>query len=234
MFYPSRLLAVFGPRVGRMTQSAYIIGFVLPLVAVMGLSWLMFVGAPGLLGTPGHFALAIGLTVLMVTGDAHNIRRWQDLGSSGAMYRMMRPGVVLLPVLAFALQFLVPAQLASAGDMEALAFMIGMEFGGVSLQPAPLVLLAVTFVGVVGNVGYLSLMPGQQGENAYGPDPRGGMPVPGMPVPGMSAMASVRGGEANDPVKRALADYQARQRAAARPVVNTVRPTGGATFGKKR
>ena len=231
MFYPSRLLAVFGPRVGRMTQSAYILGFVLPFVAVMGLSWLMFVGAPGLLGTPGHYVLAIGWTVVMATGDAHNIRRWQDLGSSGAMYRMMRPGVVLLPVLAFALQFLVPAQLASAGDMEALAFMIGMEFGGVWLQPAPMALLAITFVGVVGNVIYLSLMPGQQGENAYGPDPRGGMPVPG-------ATAISRDNSEDDPVKRALADYEARQKAAARPavnpVVNSVRPTGGATFGKKR
>lgn len=231
MFYPSRLLAVFGPRVGRMTQSAYILGFVLPLVAVMGLSWLMFFGAPGLLGTPGHYVLAIGWTVVMATGDAHNIRRWQDLGSSGAMYRMMRPGVVLLPVLAFALQFLVPAQLASAGDMEALAFMIGMEFGGVWLQPAPMALLAITFVGVVGNVIYLSLMPGQQGPNAYGPDPRGGMPVPG-------ATAVSRENSGDDPVKRALADYEARQKAAARPavhpVVNGARPTGGATFGKKR
>jgi len=229
MFYPSRLLAVFGPRVGRMTQSAYIIGFVLPFVAVMGLGWLMFVGAPGLLGTPGHYALAIGWAVLMATGDAHNIRRWQDLGSSGAIYRMMRPGVVLLPVLAFALQFLVPAQLAAAGDMGALAFMIGMQFGGVWLQPAPLALLAITFVGVIGNVIYLSLMPGQQGENAYGPDPRGGVPVPGA-----LAVASARSDSENDPVKRALADYQARQAAAARPVVNTARPTGGATFGKKR
>ena len=233
MFYPSRLLGLFAPRAGRMTQSAYIIGFVLPFLAVMALTWLMFVGAPGLLGTPGHYVLAIGWTVLMATGDAHNVRRWQDLGSSGAMYRMMRPGVVLLPLLAFALQFLVPAQLASAGDMEALAFMIGMEFGGVWLQPAPMALLAITFVGVVGNVIYLSLMPGQQGGNAYGPDPRGGMPVPGV-----LATASVRSDGENDPVKRALADYQARQEAAARPVVNpvvnNVRPTGGATFGKKR
>jgi uncharacterized membrane protein YhaH (DUF805 family) len=229
MFYPSRLLAFFAPRAGRMTQSAYIIGFVLPFVAVMGLGWLMFVGAPGLLGTPGYYAIAIGWTVLMATGDAHNIRRWQDLGSSGAMYRMMRPGVVLLPALAFALQFLVPAQLAAAGDMEALAFMIGMEFGGVWLQPAPLVLLAITFVGVTGNVIYLSIMPGQQGENAYGPDPRGDMIVPGAP-----AAASARSDGENDPVKRALADYHARRKAAARPVVSSVRPTGGATFGKKR
>ena len=86
-------------------------------------------------------------------------------------------------------------------------------------------------MGVVGNVIYLSLMPGQQGPNAYGPDPRGGMPVPG-------ATAISRENSGDDPVKRALADYEARQKAAARPVVNpvvnSVRPTGGATFGKKR
>jgi uncharacterized membrane protein YhaH (DUF805 family) len=228
MFYPSRLLAMFAPRVGRMTQSAYIVGFVLPLVAVAGLTWLMFAGAPDLLGSPGRYALALGATLLMATGDAHNIRRWRDLGSSGAMYRMMRPGVVLLPVLAFLLQFIVPAHLAAAGDMESLAFMMGMEFGGVAWQPAPLALLAITVIGVVGNVAYLSIMPGQQGENAFGPDPRGGMPVPGAPA------ASAWSDGESDPVKRALADYQARQKAAARPVATSVRPTGGATFGKKR
>ena len=58
MFYPSRLLGLFAPRAGRMTQSAYIIGFVLPFLAVMALTWLMFVGAPGLLGMPGHYVLA--------------------------------------------------------------------------------------------------------------------------------------------------------------------------------
>jgi hypothetical protein len=85
----------------------------------------------------------------------------------------------------------------------------------------------------MGNVIYLSLMPGQQGENAYGPDPRGGMPVPGA-----TATARARSDGEDDPVKRALADYEARQKAAARPVVkpaaNSVRPKGGATFGKKR
>ena len=38
----------------------------------------------------------------------------------------------------------------------------------------------------------------------------------------------------DDPVKRALADYQARQAVSARPATTAVRPTGGATFGKKR
>ena len=139
------------------------------------------------------------------------------------------PGLVLLPVLAFALQFLVPAHLAMAGDIEALSFMIGMEFGGVAWQPAPLALLAITFLVGAGNVIYLSIMPGQQGPNTFGPDPHGDPLVPGV----VAASARPRDGE-DDPVKRALADYHARQRAAAQPAVSSVRPTGGATFGKKR
>ncbi len=228
MFYLSSLLKPFTTRAGRVSQSSYILGFVLPFAALLGLSWLMFFGAPGLLGTPGYYAIALGWTVLMGTGDAQNIRRWNDLGNSGALYRLLRPGLVLLPVLALVLQFVLPAHMAMAGDMEALAFMIGMEFGGVAWQPAPLALLAITLVGATGNVVYLAMMPGQQGPNAYGPDPHGGVPVTG----GQHA-ASGQGGE-DDPVKRALADYQARQKAAARPVVSSVRPTGGATFGKKR
>jgi uncharacterized membrane protein YhaH (DUF805 family) len=229
MFYPSQLLVPFAPRAGRMSRTPYILGFVAPFVLVVGMSWLMFFGAPGLLGTPGHYAIALGWTVLMTTGDAHNIRRWNDLGSSAALYRLLRPGIVLLPLLAFALQFLIPAHLAMAGDMEALAFMIGMEFGGVTLQPAPLALLAITLIAVTGNVVYLSLMPGQSGPNAYGPDPRGDPILPvGGHVAGKSSNAD------DDPVKRALVDYQARQAAAARPAASSLRSTGGATFGKKR
>ncbi len=120
--------------------------------------------------------LAIGWTVLMATGDAHNIRRWQRSWQFGRDVRMLRPGVVLLPVLAFVLQFIVPAQLASAGDMESLAFMIGH---GVRRRG-----VAAGAAGAAGDHGcaassamsiYLSLMPGQQGQNAYGPDPRGDM-----------------------------------------------------------
>lgn len=229
MFCPSQLLAPFAPRAGRMSRTPYILGFVAPFVLVVGMSWLMFFGAPGLLGTPGHYAIALGWAVLLTTGDAHNIRRWNDLGSSAALYRLLRPGLVLLPLLAFALQFLIPAHLAMAGDMEALAFMIGMEFGGVTLQPAPLALLAITLVAVTGNVLYLSLMPGQSGPNAYGHDPHGD---PILPVGGHAAGKS--GKAEDDPVKRALADHQARQAAAARPATSSLRSTGGATFGKKR
>ncbi len=229
MFYPSKLLAPFAPRVGRMSQTTYILSFVVPFAAVIGLTWLVLFGAPGLLGTPGYYVVALGWTILMATGDACNIRRWNDLGSSAALYRLLRPGLVLLPLLAFALQFLIPAHLAMAGDMSSLAFMIGMEFGGVSLQPVPLALLVITLLAVTGNVVYLAIMPGQHGPNAYGPDPHGD------PLVSVSATTSSapRDGE-DDPVKRALADYHARQRTPAQPVASSARPAGGATFGKKR
>lgn len=235
MFYISSLLKPFTTRAGRVSQSAYILGFVVPFVLVAGLTWLMFFGAPGLMGTPGHYVVALGWTVLMATGDAHNIRRWNDLGNSGALYRLLRPGIVLLPVLALVLQFVLPAHMAMAGDMQALAFMIGMEFGGVSWQPAPLALLVITVVAVTGNVLYLAIMPGQQGPNAYGADPHGDP----LPVPGGSKTPAGGGGE-DDPVKRALADYQARQAAAKRtPAQNSSmqgKPTspGAAAFGRKR
>lgn len=234
MFYPSSLLKLFTTRAGRVSQSSYILGFVIPFAALLGLSWLIFVAAPGFLGTPGQYVVALGWAVLMGTGDAQNIRRWNDLGNSGALYRLLRPGIVLLPVLALVLQFVLPAHMAMAGDMQALAFMMGMEFGGVAWQPAPLALLAITLVGATGNVLYLAMMPGQQGPNAYGPDPHGDP----MPVPGGVKVAGGQGGE-DDPVKRALADYQARQAAAARPVVSGARPAANpaapaGAFGKKR
>ena len=118
MFYPSRLLAVLAPRVGRMTQSAYILGFVLPLLAVAGLSWLMFAGAPGMLGTTGYYAAGDRLDGADGDGGCAEhpalARSWQF----GRDVPDVRPGVVLLPVLAFVLQFIVPAQLASAGDVD--------------------------------------------------------------------------------------------------------------------
>ena len=234
MFYVSSLLKPFTTRAGRVSQSSYILGFVLPFIALLGLTWLMFVGAPGVLGTPGMYVLALGWTVLMATGEAQNIRRWNDLGNSGALYRLLRPGLVLLPVLALVLQFVLPAHMAMAGDMAALSFMIGMEFGGVAWQPAPLALLAITLVGATGNVLYLAITPGQQGPNAYGPDPHGD------PMPALGGARAGGPAEADDdPVKRALADYQARQReavkpavAAARPAANPAAPAGA--FGKKR
>lgn len=237
VFYPSQLLAPFTPRAGRMPQSAYILGFVLPLVVVLGLTWFVFVGFPGLLGMAGHVVVALGWTVLMGIGDACNIRRWNDLGSSAALYKLLRLGLVLLPLLAFTLQFLVPAHLAMAGDVESLVFLMGMEFGGFTLQPAPLALLAITLVVGLANVIYLSVAPGQQGANAYGPDPHGDPLVPGAATASRSSAD-----EGDDPVKRALAEYN-RQRTAPAPAQTqpVMRSSGGpvraptpGAFGKKR
>jgi uncharacterized membrane protein YhaH (DUF805 family) len=234
MFYVSSLLRPFTTRAGRVSQSSYILGFVLPFIVLLGLTGLMFAGALGVLGPPGMYVVALGWTVLMATGDAQNIRRWNDLGSSGVLYRVLRPGLVLLPVLALVLQFVLPAHMAMAGDMAALSFMIGMEFGGVAWQPVPLALLAITLVGAAGNVLYLAITPGQQGPNAYGPDPHGDpMPALGGPKPGETA------GAEDDPVKRALADYQARQREAVKSQVAPARAAGtpaapAGAFGKKR
>lgn len=243
MFYWSKLLAPLAPRAGRCSQYSYLTGFTLPFVALLGVSWLLVVGAPGLLDTPGYYVVALGWTYLLATGDAYNTRRWRDLGNSGALYRLLRPGVVLLPLLAFALQFIIPAQLATAGDMEALAFLMSMEFGGFSLQPAPLALLAITVVGVTGNVIYLSLMPGQIGPNDFGQDPRsGGIPIKSLVQPG-----NAKTDAAGDPVERALRDYRERSAQNVGPTAthaavsqpaparsSTIRPTGGAVFGKKR
>ncbi len=243
VFYWSKLLAPFAPRAGRCSQSSYLTGFTLPFIVLLGVSWLVLFGAPGLLGTPGYYAVALGWTYLLATGDAYNVRRWRDLGNSGALYKLLRPGVVLLPVLAIALQFVIPAQLASAGDMEALAFMMSMEFGGFRLQPVPTTLLAITVIGVTGNVIYLSLMPGTIGPNAFGEDPRSG----GIPVKSLMPSGNAQADTAGDPVERALREYRERsaqaaapvaaralasQKAAARP--SAIRPTGGAVFGKKR
>jgi len=89
-----------------------------------------------------------------------NIRRYHDLGHSGRLYRLCRPGIVLLPLIAFALQFLIPAQMASAGDLGALAYLMNQEVAP-SMGLAPSVLPGITFTGVAINLIYLSLMPGQ-------------------------------------------------------------------------
>jgi len=237
VFYPSRLLALFMPRAGRMSRSAYLRGFVLPFIAVISLTWLLMIAAPGLLGAPGYGLVALGWLLILSTGDACNIRRWNDLGRSAVLYRLLRPALVLLPLLAFAMQFLVPAHLAMAGDMDAFAFLAGMMVGGVSLQAAPLGLLALTLTAMLANIIYLSVMPGQAGTNLYGPDPRGDRVVPG----GVLGIRSVADTE-DDPVSRALAAYN-RQRMAGAP--GRTRPGTGVghpaasqrspgAFGKKR
>lgn len=218
-----------------MPQSAYILGFVIPLAAVLALTWLQLFAAPNVLGTPGFVVLAVGWVLILSIGDACNIRRWNDLGSSAALYRLLRRGLVILPLLAFMLQFLVPAHLAMAGDMAALAFLMGMEFGGVSLQPAPLALLAITTLAGLANVIYLAVMPGQRGSNPYGPDPLGDPLV----AVGASPAVSVKSGE-DDPVQRALAEYNRQRKAppavqtAPRTAVPQARAARPGAFGKRR
>jgi hypothetical protein len=135
---------------------------------------------------------------------------------------------VVLPLLAFALDFLIPAQMASAGDMEATLHLIS-EAMSPTIHPVALALLVLTAAGVAGNLLYLSLMPGQAGPNQYGPDPRDGVAAPGV-TPIKSS--------ADDFVDRALADYHARQKSAAvapasaRPA--QAAPGPAASFGKKR
>ena len=216
-------------REGRLSQLGYVLTFTLPFLATLGLTVAMFT-APnmfGALGPVGIYGLAFGWLLLMAVGDALNIKRYHDLGHSGRLYRLCRPGVVVLPLLAFVMDFFIPAQLASAGDMEATLYLIGESLAP-TIDPVPLALLVITVAGVAVNVGYLSLMPGQDGPNEYGPSPLGGAASPGI-VPGARGQSSE-----SDPVKRALADYQARQQAAARLPVASARPAAGGTFGKKR
>lgn len=230
MFYWSKLLAPFAPRDGRVSQMSYIVGFVAPCLVMVGLSWLLIFGAPDLLGTAGYSIAALGWTFVLATGDAYNVRRWHDLGNSAAIYKLLRPCLFLLPVLALVMQFLVPAHLAAAGDVESLILLVGMEIGGFQIQPAPLALLAITAFGVVANSLYLSLAPGQIGPNAYGPDPRSG----GIPL---SALAPSAADPQDDPVQRALAAYQRDKAAAAAPAAGkepAFRPMTGGAFGRKK
>lgn len=233
-------------RDGRLSQQAYILTFMLPVLVTAALTASMFTN-PGLfamLGPVGIYGPALGWLLLMGVGDALNIKRYHDLGHSGRLYRLCRPGIVVLPLLAFALDFLIPAQLASAGDMEATLHLISESLAP-TIDPAPLALLVLTAAGVVINVAYLSLMPGQSGPNEYGPDPRGDA---GAPDTGAWAAKTAPG---EDPVQRALREYQQRAlegvggiaprssapgvapRAAASPPAG-FKPVAGATFGKKR
>lgn len=219
---------------GRLSRSSYLQVFVTPLAALGVATWAAFALAPDLVSGPASAVFALGWVFFLSVADALNIRRWHDLGVSGALYRLARPFVVILPLGAFAIQFFLPSFMAMSGDMGALAFLIGQDLGGWTLKPVPLAMIGITIVGVIGNVAYLSAMPGQKGPNDYGPDPESGASVF---APGETAQS-----EENDPVKRALADYQARQAKAAKPAAKVVpamvtpmrpAPAGGA-FGKRR
>lgn len=223
---------------GRLSQQGYLFGFVTPFVGLSALSWVSFMGALGDISGLLLQMTALGWTVLLGLGDAMNIRRYHDLGHSGRLYRLCRPGLVGLPLLAFVLQFLIPAQMASTGDLAALSYMIGQDFKP-SIAPVPMALLGLTFAGAALNVLYLSLKPGQAGPNDHGPDPRGGV----ASVPGVTGAADfkARDGE-DDPVKRALAAYQREQakptQAGAQPARMAApaagRQAGAASFGRKR
>lgn len=216
---------------GRLSQQAYVLFFTLPFMMTLALTASMFV-APDMfarLGEVGIYGAALGWLLLMALGDALNIKRYHDLGHSGRLYRLCRPGIVVLPLLAFVLDFFIPAQMASLGDMEATMHLVGQAMAP-TLDPAPFALLALTVVGVTINVVYLSLMPGQAGPNDHGPDPRGGVSVPGATA--APAKRDAAAGE-DDPVKRALAAYQ-RERAATPQAARTMGPATPGAFGKKR
>ncbi len=219
---------------GRLSRSGYLKFFVAPLAALVAVTGVPFMMAPEMVSGPASIVFSLGWVVFASVADALNIRRWHDLGLSGAIYRLGRPFVMLLPLGAFALQFLVPATMAGSGDMGALAFLIGQDLGGWTWQPVPLAMIGITLVGVMGNVAYLSIMPGQKGPNVHGPDPERGASVF---APGETFVQA----EGDDPVKRALAEYQARQAKAALPVkagaamVTPMRPApAGGGFGKRR
>jgi len=230
-------------RDGRLSQRGYVLAFVLPFTATTAITWASLAGEMGELSSPLLQMCSVAWVFLLAMGDALNIKRYHDLGHSGRLYRLCRPGLVVLPLLAFVLQFFIPAQMASAGDLGALAYLIDMEFAP-SIGPVPMALLVLTFAGVALNVAYLSLMPGQTGPNAHGPDPRGAAAaVPGFGATPNSTMPGSTGAGDDDPVKRALADYQARlaqsnlaksnlAKSKTAPTASPARPAG--SFGKKR
>jgi uncharacterized membrane protein YhaH (DUF805 family) len=224
---------------GRLSQQAYVLCFTLPFLATLALTAAMFV-SPNLfaaLGPFGIYGAALGWLLLLALGDALNIKRYHDLGHSGRLYRLCRPGIVVLPLLAFALDFFIPAQMASVGDMEATMHLIS-EAISPTMHPVTIALLGLTIAGVTMNVGYLSLMPGQPGANEHGPSPTGGAVLFGGNGPGGKAPAAPATA-GDDPVNRALADYNARQAAPSKPAANGSRPAAAqpaeaSSFGKKR
>lgn len=214
---------------GRLSQQAYVLSFTLPFIVTLALTASMLM-APELFATFGQVGIigaALGWLLLMVLGDALNIRRYHDLGYSGRLYRLARPGIVVLPLLAFALDFLIPAQMASFGDTQMQLLMIS-EALSPSMHPVTLTLLGLTVAGVTGNVLFLSLMPGQPGSNEHGPNPNSGAGS----LPGAKAPAAGQAVTGDDPVKRALADYHTQLAASAARQSPTA--TAPAAFGKKR
>lgn len=224
------LLNKFISSEGRISRATYVVTFLVPFALLLALTALVFALPISMTGAAPSSLVILPWMAFLPTADAQNIKRWHDLGDPGRLYRLLRPGIVLLPALAFALQFIFPAVAASFGDMDSLLFMVGQDLGGVKLGPAPLALLGVTAAGVLGNVAWLSITPGQSGPNDHGPDPLGVSSMPGF------GGAKAAAGE-DDPVKRHLAEYQTRQAQQTRPtpaMVTQVRSAPGGTFGRKR
>lgn len=212
---------------GRLSQQGYALYFLAPGAALIVATWLVFAFAPNLLGSSGSVILIAPWMFFLAITDAQNIRRYRDIGHSGRLYRLLRPLVVVLPLLALFLNFVLPAHMAMAGDMQALVYMMGQDLNGFSFGPIPLALFGITLAGMVCNVGYLAAMPGMQGPNDHGPDPRSDVKLPGFVKPATT--------EADDPVKRALAQYQAQQQKPAASMVTPMRNgPAGASFGRKR
>jgi uncharacterized membrane protein YhaH (DUF805 family) len=210
---------------GRLSRKGYALLFLAPLAVLTVFTWLTWVAAPGFFGGMPSSLFVLPWMAFLATADAQNIKRWRDLGNSAAIYKLMRPLVILVPVLAMVVEYVLPAFMASSGDMSALSYVVAREFGGLSIGPVPLAMLGLTAMTVIGNIAYLAAMPGQRGPNSFGPDPASGAKLPGF--------ASAKTHETDDPIKKALAEYQARS---ARPsaMITQVRPAPGGGFGKKR
>jgi uncharacterized membrane protein YhaH (DUF805 family) len=215
---------------GRLSRQGYLLGFIAPVLVMAALTAAMIVGWLDFLPVGVINLMALGWVILLfVMGDAMNIRRYHDIGNSGRLYRLGRPMVIGMPILAFVIDFFIPAQMASMGDRTATLHMIS-EMISPTMSPITIALLVIPAAAVMFNFFYLIAMPGQPGPNEFGPPP-GLTDTPGVAKAWAENMPSA----GDDPVKRALADYQARQAKAAqaaRPMSG--QPAAAAGFGKKR
>ena len=94
---------------GRISRKSYIQFFVAPFAALIAFTWLTWVAAPDLFGGMPAALFTLPWLAFLATADAQNIKRWHDLGVSGALYKFARPLIVLLPVGAMVLQFILRA-----------------------------------------------------------------------------------------------------------------------------
>lgn len=216
---------------GRISRNGYIQAFVIPLAVMVGVTWLALLAFPAVFGGVSSLLFIAPWMMLFATADAQNIKRYHDLGNSARIYRLMRPIVMAAPVVALIVQFVLPAHMAMMGDAPSLIQMIGFDMNP-GLGTMPTVVIFLTIAAILSNTAYLACMPGQKGPNGHGPDP-----LSGVTLPGVKAAAS---GD-SDPVKRALAEYQARVAQPGKPKRTdaTVQPvnaarSGAGAFGRKR